>query len=595
MKKSNLFRYVATLLAFCMFLCCQKTDTPATPAPGKGHIVETVQASIAGRITDDQQAPVAGARVTVGLTQTTTDINGTFSFDNLRVDRTATLVAVEKEGFFEGLRTIIVTEGKQHEVSIQLLKRTLAGSFSGSVGGTIHIPDAGGAIAFEANTLMNPANRSGYTGTVTVHAAFINPTAPNFQEILPGTLRGIDVNNNIMGLQSFGMMAVELSGANGEKLQLAGGKKATMRFPIPATLLGEAPATIPLWFLNDSTGLWQEEGFATRIGGEYVGQVGHFSFWNVDAPFPVIEFSATIKGSQQLPLAGTLVTISSSNGISNISGSGYTNAEGVASGLIPANKTLELKVIDQCGNVLHSQPIGPFSANTNLGTISVASGNVQVEIKGTVANCNMAAVTNGIANITVDNRHYAAKIESGRFSLLIDRCNATPAIATITAFDITASKSSAPMSITITDAPVATGELLACGDMPDEFIQSTIDGKSFVFTSTEHDIKMGKSTDSTGVNTHVSCTPKGDSSKLAAIFFSFAKEEIGEQTAKSWNLSDFAVNHYWSGSNITLHFTSYTKTADGYLTGSFSGESEDRARPGTTATVSGSFRIKYKL
>src|SRR5262249_46667295 len=155
----------------------------------------------------------------------------------------------------------------------------VSGTVSGSGGGTVTV-QGGGNVVFAGNSFVNTAGNSAYTGTVSVSTYFLNPTASNFTDIMPGTLRGISANNEETGLQSFGMMAVELTGAGGEKLQLGANKTATLTFPIPAGLQASAPATIPLWSFNDTTGLWKEEGFATKQGTNYVGSVSHFSFWN---------------------------------------------------------------------------------------------------------------------------------------------------------------------------------------------------------------------------------------------------------------------------------------------------------------------------
>ena len=57
-------------------------------------------------------------------------------------------------------------------------------------------------------------------------------------------------------------------------------------------MVGTAPETIPLWHYDKTTGLWKEEGTATKNGDKYVGTVTHFSDWNCDVP----EGTATIKG-----------------------------------------------------------------------------------------------------------------------------------------------------------------------------------------------------------------------------------------------------------------------------------------------------------
>ena len=54
-----------------------------------------------------------------------------------------------------------------------------------------------------------------------------------------------------------------------------------------------------------------------------------------------------------------------------LAGSGYSNENGMVSGLVPKGEALTLEVLDICGNVIHSEAIGPFNANTDLGTIAI--------------------------------------------------------------------------------------------------------------------------------------------------------------------------------------------------------------------------------
>ena len=96
------------------------------------------------------------------------------------------------------------------------------------------------------------------------------------------------------------MMAVELQGASGESLNIAEGSTATLTFPIPQEILGNAPAEIPLWSFNENLGLWVEESVASLQGSNYVGEVSHFSFWNCDAPFELVELSFQLVDHKQI-------------------------------------------------------------------------------------------------------------------------------------------------------------------------------------------------------------------------------------------------------------------------------------------------------
>ncbi|MDF2187809.1 hypothetical protein [Paraflavitalea sp. CAU 1676] len=595
MKKRHLPLFFTALLGSFIYLACQKTETPDIEKPGKGHIVETVDAQISGRVIDDQKLPVSGATVKVGTSILTTDINGEFKFSKVQVDKTAALVLIEKAGFFQGIKTLIVETGKEHQVVIQLIRKTTTGTITGSAGGTITLPDGGGSIVFEPNSMMNPANKAGYSGAVSVSAFFINPTAENFQEIMPGTLRGVDANNNVTGLQSYGMMAVELSGANGEKLQLAGGRKATLRFPIPTSLQGEAPTTIPLWSLNDTTGLWREEGIATKQGNEYVGTVGHFSFWNCDVPYQFVEFSATIRDQQNAPVAYTKVIITTNNGTANVSGSGNTNAEGVVGGFIPARQPLKIKIVDKCGRELHNQDIGPFTAKANLGNISITTSYTAVTFSGTAATCNGTPVIDGVADIILDEQNYRAKITNGNFSITILRCNATAAEARITVFDVTNNKGSAVKTVTVTNTAVALGQLMACGDMPNEYILYIFNGASHLFKAPENILAVGfyPTPSETPTHTRITTKPKEGTSGPSTLLW-IAGASAGVHRSAGWNFTEEATNtHYWLNEQVDITVSRYEKNAGGYIEGQFEGNAIDTSKGPGLKPLTGTFRIKY--
>jgi hypothetical protein len=213
MKRILSFGSLAVITALLIVFSCNKSnhddapDTPDTPNnPNKPS--EYVTASISGRVLDNNNQPVNGAVVKAGTASTTSNLNGEFRINNISLDKNAGFIKIEKDGFFQGSRTITVNAGAVNYVSIQLIKKTVSGTVSGSTGGNITV-SGGGSIVFSGNSFV--AGSSAYTGTVSVSSFFINPTASNFNEIMPGTLRGITTTNEETGLQSFGMLAVELN------------------------------------------------------------------------------------------------------------------------------------------------------------------------------------------------------------------------------------------------------------------------------------------------------------------------------------------------------------------------------------------------
>jgi hypothetical protein len=581
----------AFLLICIFYLSCNKTGTSDS---NNIYTPEYVSSDLSGRVTDDAGKPVQGAIVKAGSVSVTTDIDGAFTISNVTIDKKAAFIKVEKEGFFPGTKTLVAIANKNNQVAIRLIRKTVAGTIAGSAGGSVTVPSNGGAIAFEANSFVNPSTNSPYTGTVTVHAFFINPEASNFNDIMPGTLRGINDANQETGLQSFGMMAVELAGSGGEKLQLAPGKNATLEFPIPASLQAEAPATIPLWSLNETTGLWKQEGSATRQGTKYIGKVTHFSFWNCDAPFPVIDFTGIIRNHEGTNMAGAEVVISVPPGSStagSMSGSGLTSADGVVTGKLPANKTLQLKIYDKCRTLLHTQNIGPFTTTADLGVITVNSSPSQVTFAGQVRNCFNEPVANGFVTVKLENIYFNIPVTNGNFTTTITRCNNSSATATMIAFDATNQQMGPEVSIPVSGSTVNAGTLVACGTTSDTYLRYTLNGVNYELLPPTDTLRFFYQQNPNREITSIEATRQGQPYLDIVFFFTGPQAPGIHPVAIIEVLHGDSTTLYFHNGTINADITEYGTAPDGYVSGTFSGTV--RNPQGTEIVpINCSFRVK---
>jgi hypothetical protein len=248
-----------------------------------------------------------------------------------------------------------------------LISKPASSTITASSGGNVAI-SGGGSVDF-AGGFVNASNGSAYTGNVSVSTIYLNSTDQNFSASVPGNLKGVSASNQQGVLQSFGVVAVELNDASGNKLQLAQGKTATITLPIPAALLGNAPVSIPLWYFDDVKGWWKEEGTATKQGNNYVGVVKHFSFWNAGDISGAVTLTASFTDSVSgAAFANKLVSITR---LDSTSTSDHTDNTGTVSGLVPVNEMLIMRVFGDCGAMLYSKLIGPFSKDTILGNITI--------------------------------------------------------------------------------------------------------------------------------------------------------------------------------------------------------------------------------
>ncbi len=108
-----------------------------------------------------------------------------------------------------------------------------------------------------------------------------------FANAFPGEFKGITQYGAITAIESFGFIDVNVK--NAKKLKLKNGKKAVLKLKAAEN----SPDTIPLWYYDFDEGTWKEEGVCYKKDGFFVGEVAHFTPWNVDKP---IVFNGGISG-----------------------------------------------------------------------------------------------------------------------------------------------------------------------------------------------------------------------------------------------------------------------------------------------------------
>jgi uncharacterized protein (TIGR02145 family) len=358
---------VVLILGF--IVSCRKddngVDTPVNTPPTPGTLVgESRTVDVIGQVFDENGAPLMGAivRAGYGSQSVLTDERGFFRLLDIAGYENIALVKVSKAGFFDGSRSFVPTDG-QNRVRIALLPKNDAGSFNAAAGGQVSLE--GVTIDFASGSIA--LDGASYNGNVNVAINSIDPSDTwNMSQQMPGSLVGAN-GQQFDALQSLGMAGIELTDDSGQELELLAGNSATVRFEVPTSLLANAPSTIPLWHYSESQGYWVREGEATLNGSVYVGEVSHFSFWNCDIPAEAHLLTLTLLnssvGGSTNPIEGAHVVITSP-----VFGprDGYTDSNGLVSGLVPANEALEVSVYITCGStevLIYSSSIGPLSAN----------------------------------------------------------------------------------------------------------------------------------------------------------------------------------------------------------------------------------------
>lgn len=576
--------YTLSLFILCFTaLNCQK-EVSYTSAAGENN--QPITATIQGNVIDENNQAASLVTITVGNKTTITDDKGYFRIENAALNKSAAMVTASRQGYFKTYRVFNASKFV-NQINFKLIKKELTGTFNSGAGGLVSLAN-GSSITYQANSLVKKTGGS-YSGQVNIYAAYIDPTLDDIGQKVPGSFLANDKENKRVLLTSYAMMVVEMESAAGEKLQLSNSASALMKFAIPAGLQATAPATMPLWYVDEVTGIWKEEGSALKNGNYYTGTVNHFTYWNCDVPGAKVNFTAKIVNQNGLPLSFVDVTIRPVGGYA--SAHGLTDSLGIASGPIPANinLVLEVRAPYPCYGVIFTQNIGPYSSNVNLGTLTINNQQTLITLQGNLVNCAGSPVTNGFATVNYNNliRHINADA-SGHFTSSFLTCGTNTNSLTVMGTDVSAQQQSAPVSVTITAPQTNAGNISACGTSSIEFVNYQVDDTTTNISSTvPNDNFMAIDSSFNGGNNNLTIQGFRNYSRQLTFVFN------NSNAAGSFPISYLYVNNFGTVTPVlplNINLTKYAAASGEFYEGNFTGQFKDAAN--VTHSITCSFKVK---
>lgn len=467
---------IGLTMIFAVFSCKDSFDefNPDKPIIPDPPIEITFEASAFVEVMDAFGMPVEGAVIALGSKQQTTDEYGLVHFDDVTMS-TFTYLTVEKSGFFHGSRRFYPVKDKTEHLRIILLDDNSIGEFDAGKGGVV---EANGSVILDfPQDAIVTANGELYSGFVAVSAQPIPANDPELSSKMPGDLVGVTEEGKTGVLGSMGMVAVELRSLSGDLLQVKDGSKVKMTMQVPPEMQGKAPATIPMWYFDEATGLWQEEGTATLSGGQYTADVGHFTYWNYDAWFPIVPWTASFVyesgPAANISVCLTILALDTKKCAS-------TNDEGVVSGMVAADELMLMEVLDPCGNVVYSEEIGPYSDSTTIGPITIPESAVNLTtITGTAVDCDGNPVTNGFVRVEAGHSNSYVELDEsdGTFDIIVMNCAEDDVVLIV--IDEGALRQSLPQTYDYATT-IDAGEITVCETIT-ELIAIDIEGEDDAF------------------------------------------------------------------------------------------------------------------
>ena len=290
----------------------------------------TTQKDFQGVILDTNGAPIYGATVQIGTTSVATNYKGFFTLKNASVQENFAHIKVTKAGFINASRVLVPSNG-MNRINIMMIPETLTSTVSSGATSTVSLAD-GTKVKFDGS--FKDANGNAYSGSVSVSLYHLAPSNTYLNELMPGSFLATSSNGSARIMETFGMLHVQLTGSAGQNLQIATGHTAEITVPVDASQSSTSPSTIPLWSYNENTGMWNEEGSATKVGNTYVGTVSHFSWWNCDIQLPQATLKVTVKNNTGQPLVNAKVTLKRNSQTYEVSGITDNNGVVVLSQLV---------------------------------------------------------------------------------------------------------------------------------------------------------------------------------------------------------------------------------------------------------------------
>jgi len=223
-----------------------------------------------------------------------------------------------------------------------------------------------GALAFDDGS---PA-----TGPLTIRSTLLR--TPASTAVAPGGMMAVaEGSPQAFPLESFGMAEVRLT-VDGREVQPT--EAVVVDLPLALTGDFDHGEEVALWFFDEETGVWRQEGEGTVLDRRFRARVEHFTWWNCDVPQDTTCVSGTVTVTTPDPTDDDPTVPVSDGGPIGVShtgvnymGSSFTVTTPEGGFVLPLRRASRALLTAEAGVWLDGSPIGMLRGTLEIDTPTV--------------------------------------------------------------------------------------------------------------------------------------------------------------------------------------------------------------------------------
>ena len=485
---------VFSFLALLFFSSCREELNEKTIEKEIDPPIVLVESSLRGRVVNESGEPVPSAVVTVDNKQTVTNAAGGFTLNSLEVKKESAMIAAESGGYFNGIaQSNFASEGSSF-VQITMIDKGNLSIIDTNTGGVVSNNDET-EITIPADIFSDAFNNP-INGNVGISSKYIDPSADNFGEIMPGELLTRDADDNIECLSPFAGMVFEAELETGTKVDIKEGEEAEIKMRIPDDLLSLSPDELDIYLFDLEEERWVPYSKCKKNGNFYTGSVNTTGYYICAQALPSVCLSGNVLNADGTVSSYLKVIVEDLS--DNFIYYGYTDTLGLFCGGVPAFADLKLTIEDLCNNVVYTEFLGPLDGDTHIIDLllDINVNEYILNIEGSSNDCMGAPLSAGYLSVRYPGKIRIYPLTNGAVDIPLGlKCTDFP-ILEIQAFS-NITKETSEVIYHSDPVDVKFGTINTCKTLND-FINVNVDGTEYWTAPTRFYMK-----DNTAQNTLV--------------------------------------------------------------------------------------------